>query len=56
VWIGFIWLRIVLTVGSFEHGNEPWCSIKDEFIGQVSDFQSLKNDPALWSYLNWTGI
>jgi hypothetical protein len=28
VWIGLFWLRIGTSGGSFEHGNEPFVSIK----------------------------
>jgi hypothetical protein len=34
--------------GSSEHGNEPSSSIKgDEFLHQVTDFQTVRKDSAL---------
>jgi hypothetical protein len=28
IWTGFIWLRLVIELDYFEHGNEPSGSIK----------------------------
>jgi hypothetical protein len=37
------------VVDSWEHGNKISGSIKGgEFLGQLSDFQSLKNDSSTW--------
>jgi hypothetical protein len=35
------------VASSYEHGDEPWGSIKDEeFLDKLSDYQLLKKDPA----------
>jgi len=37
-------------MGSWEHSNEPWGSIKGrEFLNQLSGYKLLKNDRVLWS-------
>jgi len=40
------------VVGSCEHSSESWGAIKGEgFLDQLSDYQLVKKDSALWSYL-----
>jgi hypothetical protein len=45
-----IWLGLRTTDGCCEHRNEQWLSTKDrEFLQQLSYYQNLKMDSALWS-------
>jgi hypothetical protein len=40
-------VRNTLTMGSFEHGNEPFCSIKDEKFSDSLRHYQLPMDYAL---------
>jgi hypothetical protein len=47
---GFCWLRSDPVADSCEHGNEPSGSINGgEFIDQLSSYQLLKENSAVWS-------
>jgi hypothetical protein len=50
MWTGFIWLRIDITVGSCDHGNEPSGYIKYwEYLMPLRNYSILKKESLPWS-------